>query len=515
MGLATYQRKSCILQGSVVADENASRQCARIACPNGLVTQMIWTCLRRSLLMLLLAMPIGLKAQDPPEQKSNTRQQPTPQQTDTPPAESQSADPRPDPDSDTAGEIVAGEDSSADPPVAEIDDDPPLPPGPTPDSTEVDPSDSSGRPQLTPEQEKEYREELARRIEKFKTTRDELEEAIWQQRVTYIHYANGEVRNPDAADQFYAQRKKARELLDQTFEAALDVSRIGMDKEAATFLITMIQHRFEHDIYDLSTMEGAARMIDGGSKFTFLFQACARSAVVTGNFEMAKNLFEAVDEEQREDTDLSLAFYLDQLKENFEKEQRQVERDAALEEPLPQVLLRTSQGDVLIELFIKNAPSTVAHFISLVEDGFYDGHDFFQVIDDLLALTGDPTGAGDGNCGKYLLDEHQSENARPGMRGSLVMAKTPKGTTGEFFPNSASSQFAIFLLPLANASEHQTIFGRVIEGMDAVSRLRRVDPSKKKKKGEVVLPPDLILEAKVVRRPDVLPEPVYVQIPGR
>ncbi len=47
--------------------------------------------------------------------------------------------------------------------------------------------------------------------------------------------------------------------------------------------------------------------------------------------------------------------------------------------------------------------------------------------------------------------------------------------------------------------------------MEAISRLRRVDPHKEKKKGEVQIPPDSILEAKVLRRPDTLPEPQYVQ----
>ena len=95
------------------------------------------------------------------------------------------------------------------------------------------------------------------------------------------------------------------------------------------------------------------------------------------------------------------------------------------------------------------------------------------------------------------------------------MAKLPIGDSGKFVPNSASSQFAILLLPITNVSEEQTIFGRVIEGMDAISRLRRVDPSKKKEKGAIVQPPDMIIEATVVRRPETLPEPEYLQLPGQ
>ena len=63
----------------------------------------------------------------------------------------------------------------------------------------------------------------------------------------------------------------------------------------------------------------------------------------------------------------------------------------------------------------------------------------------------------------------------------LAAAKIPMpDDSGNFIPNSASSQFAILLLPILTASEQQTIFGTVIEGMDVVSRLRRVDPHKEK-----------------------------------
>jgi hypothetical protein len=77
-------------------------------------------------------------------------------------------------------------------------------------------------------------------------------------------------------------------------------------------------------------------------------------------------------------------------------------------------------------------------------------------------------------------------------------------------PNSGSSQFAILYLPSPNVCETQTIFGRVIEGMDVVGRLQRVDPNEKKSKEKVEIPPDRILTATVIRRPEKLPKPNYV-----
>jgi cyclophilin family peptidyl-prolyl cis-trans isomerase len=358
-----------------------------------------------------------------------------------------------------------------------------------------------------------YQEEFDARVARFQSVRQELEKELLRQREIYIRYINREDRSPAAKQGFYAQRQKVRALLDETYQAALDTARMGIYEEAATFIVTMIQHRVALDIYDGPTMEGAARMIDGGSNLMFMYQAAARSAVVVGEFEMAKRLLDAIDDEQMQELkiDRTLEFLLDQYKQNFEAEKvlREIETK---EDRLPRVAIRTTQGDVVVELFLDQAPSAVSHFIGLVEQGFYDDLDFHQVIDNLLALTGDSSGDGSGNSGQFLMDEYQLEGARKAFRGSLVMAKLPMGDTGKFIPHSASSQFAILFLPMISVSDEQTVFGRVIEGMDVISRLRRVDPSKKKAKGQIDLPPDRIIEASVIRRPDTLPEPIYLDL---
>ena len=353
-----------------------------------------------------------------------------------------------------------------------------------------------------------YQEELQARIDLFRSKRLELEKAIGDQREIYIRYLNREEYSPERRQAYFQYRDKVRRLLDETYIAAVAILQIGFDEEAGTFIATMVQHRYGTDIYDAPTMEGAVRLIDGGSHLRFLFETAARSAVVCGEFEMAKNIYAAMEDENQEEVDSRLEFNLEQYREQFMAEAaiREVE---IREDRLPRVLLKTTQGDVVVELFLDHAPSTVANFIRLVDDGFYDGLDFYQVIDHLLALTGDPSGTGTGNSGRYLLDEPARPDSRKALRGSLVMAKLPMAGSpaGSFIPNSASSQFAILLLPILSASEEQTVFGTVIEGMDAVSRLRRVDPHKEKKKGELQYPPDSIIEAKVIRRPTTLPEP--------
>jgi peptidylprolyl isomerase len=287
----------------------------------------------------------------------------------------------------------------------------------------------------------------------------------------------------------------------------LELFSYSPDEEAAQYIATVVEHRGQRDLYDIRTAEGGAKLIDVGVKYVYLFQAAARSAVVSGEFQLANKLYQALDDEQKEDVDRVLASQLEQLEADYLAEQEIRKREAD-EDRLPRIRLRTTRGDAVLELFIDNAPSTVSHFITLVEDGFYDGLDFHQVIDHLLALTGDPAGDGTGSSGQMLVDEHTRPDARNAFRGSLVMAKRPIGP-GQFAPNTASSQFAILFLPLTQVTDQQTVFGRVIEGMDVISSLRRIDPSKEKKKDEIQIPPDRILSAEVIRRPQELPPPVY------
>jgi peptidylprolyl isomerase len=355
----------------------------------------------------------------------------------------------------------------------------------------------------------EYKKEVADRIARFRQSRDELADALGDMRESYLKYVNRENTSPADRAKYMDRRMKVRELMNATYDTALDVCRVGFDTDAAQYMVTMVQHRHEHNIYDAATMEGAARMIDGGSKLAYMFQTAGRSAMVAGEFDMAKRLLEVLEGDSLTDTDASLRYNLEEHRENFEKEKAVREQEIA-EDRLPRVLFKTTQGDVVIELFIDQAPFAVAHFLSLVEDGFYDGLDFHLVVDNLLAMTGDPSGKGVGNSGRFLQDEHERDDARKAFRGSVVMAKVPRGETGDFIPNSASSQIAIMFLPVISISKQQTVIGRVIEGMDSVSRMRRVDPNKEKKKGEVVYPPDVVLEATVIRKPEQLPKPVYI-----
>jgi peptidylprolyl isomerase/peptidyl-prolyl cis-trans isomerase B (cyclophilin B) len=126
------------------------------------------------------------------------------------------------------------------------------------------------------------------------------------------------------------------------------------------------------------------------------------------------------------------------------------------------VRVDTDEGQFLIELLPEVAPNTVANFKVLVANGFYDGLTFHRVISDFVAQGGDPLGNGMGGPGYTIKAEF---NDAKHLRGTVAMARSSD-------PNSAGSQFYICLSPQPQLDGKYTVFGRVIEGMDVVDRIR-------------------------------------------
>ncbi len=139
----------------------------------------------------------------------------------------------------------------------------------------------------------------------------------------------------------------------------------------------------------------------------------------------------------------------------------------------------TTQGTVVVKLFEKEAPKTVANFVGLAEGTkewtdpktgqkvkrpFYDGLIFHRVITDFMIQGGDPLGTGTGGPGYKFEDEFSSlKFNRPGL---LAMANAG--------PNTNGSQFFITDVPTDWLTNKHTIFGEVTEGMDVVKKIIRV-----------------------------------------
>lgn len=131
--------------------------------------------------------------------------------------------------------------------------------------------------------------------------------------------------------------------------------------------------------------------------------------------------------------------------------------------------IETNKGTFVIEFYSKDAPNTVKNFIKLAKIGFYDGLTFHRYVPDFVIQGGDPRGNGTGDAG-YNIDAEF--NKRKHETGTVAMARGPD-------PNSASCQFYICLKPQPRLDENYTVFGQVVEGMEAVNQLRVGDIMKK------------------------------------
>ncbi len=136
---------------------------------------------------------------------------------------------------------------------------------------------------------------------------------------------------------------------------------------------------------------------------------------------------------------------------------------AAAPDPENTLVLEIEHGTVVIEMLPEVAPKHVARIKELTREGFYDGIVFHRVMEGFMAQTGDPTGTGTGGSGQNIDAEFSSE---PFLRGTLGMARSSS-------PNSADSQFFITFAPARFLDNQYTVWGRVIEGMDAVDQIKK------------------------------------------
>ncbi len=128
----------------------------------------------------------------------------------------------------------------------------------------------------------------------------------------------------------------------------------------------------------------------------------------------------------------------------------------------PKATIETTKGKIVVELYQDKAPNTVANFIKLAKQGFYNGIIFHRVIPNFMVQTGDPDGTGAGGPGYTFADEI-APDLRHDAPGVLSMAN--RG------PNTNGSQFFITLVPTPWLDGKHAIFGRVIEGMQVVEQI--------------------------------------------
>ena len=126
--------------------------------------------------------------------------------------------------------------------------------------------------------------------------------------------------------------------------------------------------------------------------------------------------------------------------------------------------LHTNHGAIEVELFDADTPKTVANFVSLAEQGYYDGLRFHRVIPDFMVQGGCPRGDGTGGPGYEFEDEASPHRI---VRGALAMANRGPNTNGSQF-------FIVTATDCPWLDGKHTVFGRVSSGMDVIDAISAV-----------------------------------------
>lgn len=319
-------------------------------------------------------------------------------------------------------------------------------------------------------------------------------EVIKEIRETKIAYSISSFDEHEAiarkyADLYFEGERKIQEVK----EAAL--LKFSTDPELdfrlAGFLSNMVERDVKRDDY-ASAYTIARELLKTEVNSSQLYNYSGIAAFAMYDYDLAEKWL-ARAQEINEIDQRGLMYY--QAIESYRlywQEELAIRAEEAKANDLPRVKMTTNKGDIVLELFENEAPDTVGNFISLVEDGFYDGLTFHRVMSGFMAQGGSPNGTGTGGPGYMIYCETDRPDHRKHFIGTLSMGRYPKKNTG-------GSQFFITFAPTPHLNGEHTVFGRVLEGMDVVQNLQRRDPESED--GETIIP-DVIEKAVVLRKRD-------------
>lgn len=131
--------------------------------------------------------------------------------------------------------------------------------------------------------------------------------------------------------------------------------------------------------------------------------------------------------------------------------------------------IRTSKGEIVCELYPKQAPLSVTNFLYLAKGGFYNGLTFHRVVPDFVIQGGDPTATGSGGPGYTI----PAEIGLKHIEGALAWARTGDAVNPE--RRSSGSQFYITLKATPFLDGQYTVFGQTVKGMDVVKKIQQTD----------------------------------------
>ena len=155
--------------------------------------------------------------------------------------------------------------------------------------------------------------------------------------------------------------------------------------------------------------------------------------------------------------------------------------------------LKTSLGDIVIELDHVNTPATAANFEKYVQAGFYDKTIFHRVINGFMIQGGGFTAGMQQKPGEATI-KNEADKAMPNKRGTLAMARTsdPHSASNQFFINVADNDFLNHKAPNEMGWGY-CVFGKVVEGMDVVDKIKAVSTTSRAGHQDVPVD-DVVLE---------------------
>lgn len=154
------------------------------------------------------------------------------------------------------------------------------------------------------------------------------------------------------------------------------------------------------------------------------------------------------------------------------EEQEEIIEEPKEELPMEYVTIKTSKGDISLELDPNAAPTTVANFLTYVDEGFYNGTIFHRVISNFMIQGGGMTPDG-GRKETHDPIVLESDNGLSNAVGTIAMARTqaPNSATAQFFINVKDNTF----LDYAPGNPGYAVFGKVTAGMEVVNEIRQAE----------------------------------------
>ncbi|MDA8016415.1 MAG: peptidylprolyl isomerase [Thermoanaerobaculia bacterium] len=165
------------------------------------------------------------------------------------------------------------------------------------------------------------------------------------------------------------------------------------------------------------------------------------------------------------------------------------------QEANPQVVIETSKGTIVVELFAQEAPKSTTNFLSYVDDGFYDGTLFHRVIPEFMVQGGGFDSGMKKKATKAPIP-NEADNGLKNERGTLAMARTndPHSATAQFFINTVDNTFLDHTAKSPRGWGY-AVFGRVLSGMEAVDAISAVKTGRIGRTGDVPVEPVSIVKA--------------------